>query len=231
MSETERLQIEVTIAAPIDAVWRAFREPTQLRRWHGWDDPSLDEEIQIIYLDEDNITVSEADHTLVLGGDRFELTDLGGRTLVRLTRGPRGSNPEWDAYYEDINEGWQSFLQQLRFALERHLGVDRRTLFFSGERRDDVEPITQLAPAAAPTPITGTMWFRSEHQVGFTVDEWGDGLLVLGEAPVSPNRPQGGDMAILTTYGLADSSFEALRSKWTDWWRAHHREDEPVPTE
>jgi hypothetical protein len=224
----ETPRIEVTIAAPVDAVWRALREPQQIRHWHGWDDPGLEAEIQLIYLDEDKIQASEADHTLeVQGGDLFELTDLGGRTRLRLTRAPRGSNPEWEAYYDDITEGWTTFVHQLRFALERHPGDARRTLFFMGTPRDGGTQITSLEPAEAPTPMTGNEWFRSQNQVGHTVKEWGDGLLVLGDAPVSAMKPNGGAMAVLSTYGLDENAFEDLRARWTDWWAARYEPDSP----
>ncbi len=232
MSEAERFQIEVTVAAPVDAVWRALREPAQVRRWHGWDDDGLDAEIRTIFFE--NVAESEADHTLkVQSGDLFSLIDLGGRTLVRMTRAPRDSDAEWDAYYEDINEGWLTFMQQLRFALERHPGVDRRTLFFSGQSRDGGTALAQLgdvsqavgeryeATTSAGERLTGIVWFRSEHQTGLTVDQWGDGLLIVAEQP-------GGAMAVLTTYGLDDASFDALRSRWTEWWDAHYHTAAPL---
>jgi hypothetical protein len=221
-------RIEVTIAAPVDAVWRALREPQQIRHWHGWDDPGLDAEIQLIYLDEDKIRVSEADRTLeVQGGDLFELTDLGGRTRVRLTRAPRGGNPEWAAYYDDITEGWTTFLHQLRFALERHPGDARRTLFFMGKPRQRGMLLTALAPADAPTPMTTEEWFRSDHQVGHTVKEWGDGLLVVGTAPPSPTKPEGGAMAVLSTYGLTEDALAQLQSRWAAWWAERYESEQP----
>jgi hypothetical protein len=235
MSEPEPLQIEVTIAAPVEAVWRALRDPAQIRRWHGWDDDGLDAEIALIYFE--HFTESEAERTLeVQGGDRFTLTDLGGRTLLRLTRAPRGGDPEWAAYYEDVSEGWLTFMQQLRFALERHPDVDRRTLYFSGQSRDGGTALAQLGlddvaeqPAGeryeatvATEPVTGGVWFRSENQAGLTIDQWGDGLLVVGTQPPSPRMPQGGAMAILTTYGLAEDRFQALQSRWTEWWQARY---------
>ena len=33
---SEPVRIEVTVAAPVEEVWRALRDPAQLRRWHGW---------------------------------------------------------------------------------------------------------------------------------------------------------------------------------------------------
>ena len=121
--------LEVTVAAPVDTVWQALRDPVQLRRWHGWDDESLDAEIQVIYL---NDAVEDPPYRLVIGTGTFDLAETPDGVRVRLTRAPRGGNPEWDAYYDDITEGWTSFLQQLKYALERHPGEDRVTHYRSG---------------------------------------------------------------------------------------------------
>jgi uncharacterized protein YndB with AHSA1/START domain len=233
MSESEEpFRIELTIAAPVDEVWRAMREPDLVRRWHGWDFDGLDAEIDLIY--RQHVTESEADHTLsVQGGDTFTLHDAGdGHTLVRMVRAPRGGNPEWDAYYDDVNEGWTTFLHQLRFALERHRGTDRRTVFLEGSIGAAGEPIAALglASVASAEPgsrysaelagerVAGEVWFRSANQLGITVDGWADGLLIVGVAPASPSRPGGHAMAVLSTYGLDDSSFDTLRDRWTGWW-------------
>jgi uncharacterized protein YndB with AHSA1/START domain len=233
---TEPFRIELTIAAPVEAVWRALRDPALIRRWHGWEvetDGGLDAEIDVIY--RQHATENEAEHTLALGdGGTFTLHDTGdGHTLVRMVRAPRGDNPEWDDYYEDINEGWVTFLHQLRFALERHPGADRRTLFFSGTPGEAGEPRTALgldriagtAPGERYTadlvgePITGQVWFHSTRQVGLSVDDWGDGLMIVGTAPPSPNRPHPQAMAVLTTYGLPDKEFAELGDRWTRWWQ------------
>jgi uncharacterized protein YndB with AHSA1/START domain len=223
----EPFRVEVTIAAPIDQVWRALREPELIRRWHGWDDPALDAEVDFIY--RQHFTESEAEHTLsVQGGDTFTLHDAGsGRTLVRMVRAPRGVNPEWDAYYDDVNEGWITFMHQLRFFLERHPGVDRRTVFLAGAVGEAGTPTTALGLEAVASadpgsrysadlvgePVSGQVWFRSANQVGLTVDGWGDGLLVTGLTRASQA------MAVLSTYGLDDAAFEALQKRWQAWWQ------------
>jgi len=236
---TERVHVEITIGAPVDVVWRALRDPAEIQRWHGWHVDGLDEEIEIIY--RKDFTESAAEHWLQLGsGDRFELTDLGGQTRLRMIRGPRGANPEWDAYYEDINEGWTTFMHQLKFALERHPGVDRRTVFRSGVHQDrqsvlaatgldmvaDV-PIGQryAVTTTAGEALAGEVWFRSTHQIGLSVEGWGDGLLVVGDQPVSDVHPDGGAMAILTTYGLAPDAFKAIESRWGTWWASAFGDD------
>ena len=54
----------------------------------------------------------------------------------------------------DINEGWLTFMQQLRFMLERHPGQDREALHI---------------------PLTGEPWFETENQVGVI----NDGRLII----------------------------------------------------
>ncbi len=226
----ERFSVEVTIAAPVEEVWTALREPERIRRWHGWHYDDLDKEIDVIY--GQNVTESATEHWMeVQGGDRFELTGLDGHTRLRMTRAPRGGDPEWDAYYEDVNEGWITFIQQLKFALERHAVAERRTVFLSGTGSTPVLAATGLAAACdlppgspyeltAPTgePLSGETWFRSANQAGLTVAGWGDGLLVAGQTPPSTANPHGGAMMVLTTYGLDDAAFTDLETRWTTWW-------------
>jgi uncharacterized protein YndB with AHSA1/START domain len=213
----EPFRVEVTIAAPVDEVWRAMREPQRIRHWHGWEFDGLDEEIDLIF--GQHAKVSEADHTLVVQDhDTFTLHDAGdGRTLLRLVRAPKGTSPEWDAYYDDISEGWITFMHQLRFALERHPGQERRTVFLDG--KFTTSPVDELGITGEPGApyntgkLSGTVWFRSDNQVGVTVDEWGDGLLIIGTSPTKV-------MAVLTTYGLKD--FDAFQAEWTAWWRERY---------
>ncbi len=237
--------VEVTVAAPVDVVWNALRDPAQIRRWHGWDDPTLDAEIQQIYLSD--ATVEDAPRRLQLGTTVFDLTDTAAGVRVRITRGARGSDPDWDAYYDDITEGWTSFLQQLKYALERHPGQDRATHFRSGvptapgplaDRLGLGEvagrPVGSAYTATLPIGerVAGTVWFRSDRQLGLTVDEWGDGLLIVGEEVHAAHRPDGGSMAILTTYGLAQEHLERLRTAWDRWWDSEFRaEGESTPVD
>jgi hypothetical protein len=238
--------IEVTIAAPADEVWRALRDPELIRRWHGWHFDGLDEEIRLIYVDH----VAEEDpgnHVLVLqDSDRFTLHPApGGGTVVRVTRAPRGSNPEWDAYYDDITEGWITFLEQLRFGLERHGLAERRTLFLAGQLRDAGQPMAAalgLAEAAelpvgaayratAPTgdELAGEVFARSAHQLAVTVAGLGDGLIVVGQQVPGPSRPTGGVMLVLTAYGTTEADFAALERRWTGWWDTVRAETPAAP--
>jgi hypothetical protein len=214
-------EYDALIDAEPEQVRQAPRDRAQIRRWHGWHAESLDEEIEVIYFTQ----VTEQGHTLTLGtGDTFTVIAKDGRALVRMVRAPKGNNPEWDAYYEDINEGWTTFLQQLRFALERHPGADRRTVFLSrdgsAERVSEIFELVKDLPVEAlyeATPangerLIGQVWFRSPHQVGLTVQGWGDGLLVAGQVPKSEQHPEGGEMMVLTCFD--DNAFADLEKRW-----------------
>jgi hypothetical protein len=241
VSDTPR--IEVTVAAPIETVWSVLREPELIARWHGWECEELTEEIRTIYLN--GATADHDTYTLTLAdGDLFTLHEVPGGVLVRITRSPRDPESDWAVYYDDINEGWWTFLQQLRFAAERHGMAERRTLFLEG-RLVEAEPVVDTAgvgdaallPAgsayaatAAPgDALAGSVWARGERQLVLTVDGWGDGLLVLAEQLVNPHRPDGGAMVLLTTYGQSEEIFAELAARWTAWWEKHTVKTDPLP--
>lgn len=213
----EPVTITVTVAAPVEAVWEHLRDPDAIRRWHGWDFDGLDAEITEIY----GPAASEpAPYELLLGGgDRFTLTELGGSTRVTVTRVTFGTDPQWDDWYDDITEGWTTFLQQLRFGLEHHPGEERRTVFLDVNGRGLPDPTSLLR--GSDVPESGAFWFSSEHQRGLTLATLGPGLVIAGVKPARPGS-QGGAMAIVTGYALDDATWAATRDAWTTWWREHY---------
>src|SRR5262245_8924065 len=163
---TEAPRIEVTIAAAPDAVWTAVRERDRIRHWHGWDIDGLEEEIEVIYFK--GFAEDAATHTLTSDTDTIRLYPDGAGTRLVLTRAPFGKNPEWDAYYDDITEGWTTFMQQLRFAVERHPDDPRRTVYLSAETSGspiEALGLTSLAVGSryaadlAGEQDRGTVWF------------------------------------------------------------------------
>ncbi|MET1075816.1 MAG: SRPBCC domain-containing protein [Umezawaea sp.] len=223
-------RIEVTVAAPVDAVWEALRDKEQVRQWHGWDYHGLDDEIdQVFFAD----VIEEVRALRLRGGDRFTLEPDGDRTVVTLTRAPHGDDPALDAYYDDITEGWTTFLQQLRFALERQPGAVRRTLYFAGYAAAvGVPEALGLEDVTGPYSVdlvgekaTGDLWFRSANQLGVTVDGWGGGLLVVARTPPSDVKPHAAVMAVLSTYGLDEVAFADLDTRWTAWWAQRYPGD------
>ncbi|MEV0648283.1 hypothetical protein AB0I28_23755 [Phytomonospora sp. NPDC050363] len=228
-SEPEPPVVEVTVAAPPATIWPALRDPELIKRWHGWHYDGLDEEVAHIYASD--FTEDAERHTLRLGLETFSLHPAGDSTIVRLTRSPRGAQPEWDAYYDDITEGWHTFLRQLRFGIERHDLAERRTLFMAGATDRPAaellglgEAATQPAGSAYKAALTtgdewsGTIWDRTDHQVFLTVAEHDDSLLVLASQPLTAERPAGGSMVLLNAYGFDETGFADLERRWTAWW-------------
>jgi hypothetical protein len=249
----EPIRQELLIQAPPDVVWRNLREPDAIRQWHGWDDPGLEEEIQHIYVTA--AIVEEEAASIVLGGHRVRLEAVdaddgtaGGATVVQLTRTPP-AEPEamdWAAIYDDVDEGWGTFLHTLQFRLERHPDDERRTGFWWGRTIDEYGPravsvlgldvVDELRPgdryeATVPTGevLAGELWFHTVHQVGVTVDGWGDGLLVIAESPTL-HPPHAASMAVASFYGVADAERDASIKRITDAWQAEFTA-EPLPGE
>jgi hypothetical protein len=231
MTATDPVHLEVTVAAPVDAVWRALRDPAEIGRWFGWEYSGLADEIEMIFAKD--VVMSEANRTITIGnGDRFELESRGDRTVVRVTRPAPAEG--WQGIYDDVTEGWLTFLQQLRFALEHHAGQDRLTLFLAGEPRAaelDAFGLRQVGGAEGEryewtmpfgATLAGTVWFRSEFQVGLTVDGFGDGLLIVNLKPADAHTPRGTAMLNITAYGLSATAFDEVRRPWTDGWNASY---------
>lgn len=235
MSE-QQVHIEVTVAASADAVWHALRDREALRQWHGWqyeEGGGLDGEIEAIYHHDDTHADESARRLTVAGGDVFTVEPYGDGAMVTLTRAAPGDDPDWASYYDDITEGWITFLHQLRFFVERRPTADRRTLFFSGQADAgspvDLLRLTAVADEPVGTPfraelageqVDGAVWFRSEHQLGVTVDSWGPGLLVVAYRAPTERQPAAAAQAVLSTFGTDAADHEALDSRWTSWWQA-----------
>lgn len=226
MSEPEsRVLVEVTIAAPLDTVWAAVRDPAQISNWFGWDADTLDDEIAMIFGSPD--VVDEREHRLKFGewegiADGFELSEQGGKTLLRVVR--FGAAPtDWDEVYSDVREGWVTFVHQLRLWIEQHHGERRRTVYLSGptpegKRLSALLGLADFEGSSASLP-TGTVdagvWHRSGFQLGLRVPDWGNGMLVVMDMPADDRRPARGSL-VLTTFGLDDA--DAFEAQWNAWW-------------
>jgi uncharacterized protein YndB with AHSA1/START domain len=230
--------IEVTLPAPVEEVWAHLRDPRLIPRWFGWDYEGLEAEIEFIFLgpppealagmpEGAGFEVDDGAHTITwaYGGadqDRFELRAEGDGCVLRVTR---TISPEsWDGVYDDMGEGWISFVQQLRFALTWHRGEERRTVFTSSSvaATDDVLAVLGVdrvdgpwAGMLGPEPgRSGDLWFRSDHQLAVTVDQWNDGLLLV-------TWPRDTASVTLSVFGLDDAAVVDLTERWTAWWTGH----------
>jgi hypothetical protein len=243
MTETDdsTVRVELTLPGPFDTVWQWVRDPALVDRWHGWEYEGLADEIEFMFVS--HAVADEAARTLQIGNHLFTFEERGAEVVVRLTRSAPALEQEWsDEYYDMVEHGWTVFLQQLRFALARHRDDVRRTVFVYGRRSGPamtsaalgLAAVAELPPgsryeASLPTgdSVAGEVWFATDHELGVTVDGWGDGLLVVGtEAEDVTDATDARSMAVLTTYGLDDAALADLRARWTAWWATTHRAEE-----
>lgn len=241
-SDSQRVLLEVTVAAPVDTVWRALRDPAEIRRWFGRDYDGLEDEIRFIFGegakyvdDERSVRWDYGDQKV----ERFQLEPLGSTTRLRVIRS-RPPGEDWVEIYDDISEGWTTFVHQLRCALGRHPGEDRRTPYLSAHREaaDAAKPVEALGldavgaaegspyrlTAADGEDLAGEVWYRSAHQLGLTVDAHGDGLVVVTTDAASSKPPHGGGSSTVTTCGLDDDEFDRVSRAWTGWWQENYPE-------
>lgn len=230
-------QPSVLVNADAEQVWLMLREPARTAQWHGWEMEGLADEIGQIYHDD----VKESPDHLRLElsmGDVFTLVPRPDGTLVTMKRGT--ATGEWAKYESDITEGWSIFLQQLRFALERHPHTPRRTIYVDGTSAahtnlwdalgidtgwlpDPGEPYEVTLTTGAT--LTGKVWYRTDTQLGLTVSDYaehGDGLLILAQqAAVDGLRDHPGAQVIASTYGLGASALEAIGAQWDTFMETH----------
>jgi uncharacterized protein YndB with AHSA1/START domain len=208
-------RVEVAIAAPHEAVWRALTEPEEIRRWFGWDYDGLDAEIRYIFADH---AMAEGRERIVLteGDDRqsIELEPDGPRTRVRIER-PGGAAGGEDAdAFDALEEGWRTFLEQLRHQLERHPGGERRTLHFTGDA------VGADVVAAVRAALPGEPWHESARQWMLASPEHGDCLAGVDAREPLASGASGPVALTIVTFDLNDEAFAAVRDTWTARWTA-----------
>ncbi|QCB94835.1 SRPBCC family protein [Cellulomonas shaoxiangyii] len=242
MTLETRETVTVDVAAPVEDVWAHLRDPRLVRRWFGWDYDGLDDEIRQIFVDGPREHVEEADGvtTRTLTWPHHEVltvtsrADAPGRTQVALTRRGHDALAPYDGLYDEVDEGWIAFLQQLRFALERHPGEDRVALSVLGlDAGDRHDPLLFRAglhgvrglPVGAHVEVTrpdgsrvgGTVVYRTAHQVGIRLHPI-ESLLVLMLEPAGHHPPHGRVSAVLSTFGLDEATLAEARRRWAGWW-------------
>jgi hypothetical protein len=196
MSMDKPFDLEVSIDAPRDAVWRALTEPERIRHWFAWEHDGLDDEIRYIFVE--HAEIDEGAH-VIRGHSDISVFERDGRTVIRAVKPGDLSAVEWKDVYGGVEEGWITFFNQLRHRLERgHAQSRRRMIVLKGE-----------LPGVPALP--GSPWHRSAFQAGAEVD---GALLVVFV------QPSGEAMGLVTTYDLDDDAFAAAEARWSSWWRS-----------
>lgn len=116
---------------------------------------------------------------------------------------PEVADASWEDLYTGVAEGWRFYLEQLRFRMEAAPSGARRTVYLQG-----VATGPQVVELVGP----GRPWHGASVVTG-------DGLLVsVGADPASTDA--GPVNVIVSTYGLDDAAFGAVRDEWAARWLA-----------
>jgi hypothetical protein len=149
-------------------------------------------------------------------GQRIELEPDGDRVVVRAVMpGPLG-DADWEDIYDELEEGWRAFFEQLRFVLETRPKGARRTVHLAGTA--SAPEVAALAERLAP----GSVWHESRFQRMLASAD-GHLVVVHATAPLAVAGPVPLSVTV-STYGLDDQAFAALVGEWTGHW-------EPVAAE
>ena len=193
MSMDKPYRVEVTVDAPRDVVWRELTEPERVRHWFGWEYDGLEEEIKVIF--EEHAQLLPPDRIEMSMDGLIELEERGPQTLIRVTKPGDLDALEWKDVYGDIEEGWITFLHQLRYRLAVAPDARRRTIFRSG-------PATMV-------DLPGELWHSSRYQRGFVAD---------GELAVLGVKPNGDGMLVVTLIDPSEAEYAAAEARWDQVW-------------
>jgi uncharacterized protein YndB with AHSA1/START domain len=202
-------RVETLVHAPPDAVRRALTEPGRIRQWFGWDHVGLDDEIRLTFVEQARRLGPDG---IVLGdGQRVELRSDGSRrTVVRAVMPGSLDDAEWEDLYDDAEEGWRTFFEQLRFHLEFRPTGRRRTVRLSGTAA--ARRALAVIEAVEPKEV----WHESRHQ-RMIVDRDGHLAVIASRLPLDEAGAAPLTVTV-STYGLRDAAFARVRREWAARW-------------
>lgn len=138
---------ELTINAPITAVWKAITEADELVRWFpleckvtpgaggsiwfSWKNMSIGEAQIEIWEPQQRLRTywemppPDGSGAMARISDEYTLDARGAQTSLRLVSAGFGKHASWDGMYDSIRRGWNFELRGLQHYLERHRGQDR----------------------------------------------------------------------------------------------------------
>jgi uncharacterized protein YndB with AHSA1/START domain len=145
------IELEVRIDAPVEAVWKALTEASELSRWFpplaegktglgsellfSWG-PELQWQTSVVAWEPSkHLTWSDKSSPEFAGTTEAPAapmavdwtleTATGGQVVVRLVQSGFGEGEAWDDFYNGTDRGWRFYLFALRHYLQRHRGLKR----------------------------------------------------------------------------------------------------------
>ena len=231
MSNDASRRVEQTLAidAPVDAVWKALTDATELTRWFPlgasvvpgaggvirmrWDDGYDADSAIEIWEPNRHLRIGFPHHPPVLLATDYHLESDKGRTILRVVTSGFGQGNDWDDWYAGVRAGWDFELRGLKHYLEHHRGQDRLVASARHPRsipRESVwERLTGPDGWLLRTGLTGTTLLRSPPvQLVMTVDQLNNGLLRI--------ELEFGNRVVvwLATWGASPAVVDAIDAEW-----------------
>ena len=243
------IELTIDIDATLEEVWQALTTGEGIARWFaphaavtpgeggsvsiGWDPKEMWETPISVWEPQRRMqTASEMPskdgRTVRLAVDYY-LEVQGGRVRVRLVHSGFDDSGSWDDYIDGLEAGWSYFLFNLKHALERHRGVDRRqqsARFRTTARAGEDHPVfgakglrvrppaDGLRPGAACRLSLGeevdaiVAVRQAPRTIAFVVPAWNDALLFVEREGMKETHQLG---IWLSLYGVPETTAALLR--------------------
>ena len=165
----------------------------------------------------------------------YYLEAQSGRVRVRLVHSGFDDSGAWDDYIDGLDAGWSFFLFNLKHALERHRGLDRRQLsarFRTTARTGEDHPVLGANGLRVQPPVAGLRPGDACHlslggtevdarvaarhpprTIAFVVPAWNDALLFVEREGMKEVHQLG---VWLSLYGVSETTEAPLRQGLTD---------------
>ena len=253
---TERtVDLSIDIDATLEDVWQALTTGEGIARWFaphaavtpgeggsvsvGWDPNEMwDTAITVWEPLRRMQTVSEMptkEGGMVRLAIDYFLEVHGSQVRVRLVHSGFDDSGSWDDYIDGLDAGWTYFLLNLKHALERHRGVDRRQLsarFRTTARAGEDHPVfgakgLRVRPAVGGlrpgdachlslggVEVDATVVARhAPRTIAFVVPAWNDALLFVEREGMKETHQLG---VWLSLYGVPETTAVPLRQGLAD---------------
>jgi uncharacterized protein YndB with AHSA1/START domain len=249
------INLTIDIDATLEEVWQALTTGEGIARWFaphaavtpgeggsvsiGWDPKEMwTQPITVWEPSRRMQTASEMpskDGGVVRLAVDYHVEAQGGRVRVRLVHSGFDDSGAWDDYIDGLDAGWSFFLFNLKHALERHRGVDRRQLsarFRTTAHAGEEHPVYGTKGLRVQPPVGGlkpgdacrlslggadvdarVAVRHAARTIAFVVPAWNDGLLFVEREGMKETHHVG---VWLSLYGVPDATAAPLQQGLAD---------------
>ena len=244
------IDLTIDIDATLEEVWQALTTGEGIARWFapyaavtpgeggsvsvGWDPKEMWETPITVWEPQRRMqTASEMpskDGRMVRLVVDYYVEVHGGRVRVRLVHSGFDDSGSWDDYIDGLDAGWTYFLFNLKHALERHRGLERRQLsarFRTTARAGEDHPVFGANGLRLQPPISGlrpgdacrlslgnvevdaaVAARHAPRTIAFVVPAWNDALLFVEREGMKETHQLG---IWLSLYAVPETTAATLR--------------------